>query len=552
MAVNIIERAIQPVVDLDTDVVVYVPGFAVKGPTEPTFVTRTNFTSLFGTLPYIFKESQQSDIGNDVLAGSPDRSWLYAKGILDAGLTVLFHRQYPENIDVAKPSTYTNSKFTGDPVTTGFVFGVGAKGDNLAPEDSGAKTILVRAKYKGRYYTGLVITITREDVGLMTVTVKESSREGAKELERKRISLKPSAENYISRVAFSTIEFYATNGFASLGLDAIYAPLSTTYVYMSGTAELAAPEVTETAGGFNAGPLSAAVDEVTISNLLTTLEGATSPLVILEDTEQYTSVSYITSGGYYQSENLAKLMQETAYKIKAIALVDLSDSISSGYETLKGSLETTGAIGTYKAKSTTFVGADTYVMSGYRLVVPDSYGYLTRLGANIASGTPYWLPVANNPNGVVSAVATTRQVTKAIREAMLNNIGASANPIIYKQNVGYTIMGNRTLYQNEGFLGPESFLNCQIVVNAIERAARRAAQDLLIVSTDPTTAFRTFKRKVSITCEKFLVNGDGLAAYTIKKLPKTAPATIDTIINLTLREGIEEWNITVPYSLEMD
>lgn len=555
MAVNIKEQAIQPIVDLDTDVVVYVPGFATRGPLEPTFVTRSTFTDLFGDLPYIFKTTQSDALGNSILQGSPDRSWLYAKGILDSGLTVLFHRQYPDNILISEPDSYTNNLFT-DPPVTAFTIGKGAKAATLAPISSGQddeiyKTISVRAKYKGAFYTGLKAVITRDTNGLMTVQVKR----GDKILETKSISLNPLSPVYIETVSFSNIEFYETsgNGFRSLNLDQDHIELnSNEFVYMSGEATLALPiKVTGTGEDATRESLPATEDEINISTFITTLAGTDSPMEILEDTEQYTSITYITSGGYYQSPALAGNMQKLAYKIKAIALVDLYESIADGFESIQQTLDTTGSNTADRAKSAAFVGADTYIAQGYKVVIPDSYGYLTKLGSNISQAIPYWIPVANNPNGVVSAVSTTRPVKASTRKAMVNKNGTSVNPIIYKQNIGYTIMGNRTLYPNQAVLGPQSFLNCQIVVNAVERSARRAAQDLLIVTTDPNTAFRKFKSTVSKTCDKFLVNGDGLAAYNIIKLKKTQPATIDTIIELTLREGIEEWNIIVPYSLEM-
>lgn len=558
MAVNITEQAIQPIVDLDTDVVVYVPGFAVKGPLEPTFVTRSTFTSLFGDLPYIFKTSQADTLGNSILQGSPDRSWLYAKGILDSGLTVLFHRQYPDNILVSKPDTYTNTQFSNPP-TTAFAIGKGAKTATLDPLSSGQdenqneiyKTISVKAKYKGSYYAGLKVTITRDTNGLMLVKVEREDNI----LESKHISLNPLSPVYIETVSFANIEFYETkgNGFRTLNLDQEHIGLTqNNFVYMSGKAELAPPiKLTGTGEDQTQELLSNLEDEVDIVEYINTLQGLDSPMEVLEDTEQFTSIAYITSGGYYQSKELAGAMQALAYKIKSIALVDLSKPIADGFESLQQLLDTTGSEIFTRAKSTSFVGADTYIIQGYKVVIPDSFGYLSKLGSNISQAIPYWIPVANNPNGVVSAVSTTRPVKASTRATMINNNGTSVNPIIYKQNVGYTIMGNRTLYPNEVVLGPQSFLNCQIVVNAVERSARRAAQDLLIVNTDPNTAFRKFKSVVSKTCDKFLVNGDGLAAYNIIKLKKTRPATIDTIIELTLREGIEEWNITVPYSLEM-
>ena len=102
VGVNIYEKALQPIVDLDSDVIVYVPGYAYMGPSEPTLVTASNFTSIFGDSPYKFTTAQTTTISqNNVYSGSPEKSWLYAKGLVDAGLTVLYHRCNPSNVGYA-------------------------------------------------------------------------------------------------------------------------------------------------------------------------------------------------------------------------------------------------------------------------------------------------------------------------------------------------------------------------------------------------------------------------------------------------------------------
>ena len=107
--VNIYEQPITPVVDLDTDAVVYVPGYAVKGPAEPTLVNSTNFTALFGDAAYTFDSDQTAGVSkNNVLAGGREKSWIYAKGLVDSGLTVLYHRFKPSNAPYASKDACCN------------------------------------------------------------------------------------------------------------------------------------------------------------------------------------------------------------------------------------------------------------------------------------------------------------------------------------------------------------------------------------------------------------------------------------------------------------
>lgn len=565
MGVNLYEQPQQPVVDLDTDVVVYVPGYARKGPGVPTLVNSSSFTALFGSQPYTFVNTQQSVIAqkNNAFPTRPDKSWLYAKGLVDAGLTVLYHRVNPGGIGVAK--------------TTVDVFEIqSATGNASLASLSPAKKFSARAKYFGQFYDDMTVEFSANVPG-GTTTVTVSS--GTATLESRVVSFNPARNNFIGNIDFTYVEFFIGNpdaatpavpaqgqegdegyvpavdagapgsastqqlGFDGLALDAWLADSDN-----AGQALYVEDEAT-----LSLADLAVGTEEFEIPAFEALLEGATAPFKACLDVDKFPSVTYVTTGGYYQSPSIAAALQTLAMDVKAVALVDLPDDVTvSTFTSFQSTLEGLASDISAKAKGAVFLGADTYVIDGYRVVIPDSYGYLLRLANNLSQAIPAWIPPANNPQGVVAAVATTRSVDRSLRVLAETKDGATFNPIIFKQNVGYTIMGNRTTYPNDGVLGPTAFLNCQLVVNSVLRSARRAASDLLIVSTNPSTAFNTFKSAVGKTCDRMLVNGDGLSSYTIKRLPKTLPATMDIAITLVVVEGIEVFEISIQYQLALD
>lgn len=547
MSVNLYEIPITPVVDLDSDVVVYVPGYAKKGPLEPTLVTADTFEEIFGDTPYTFAngDTTSTSANNTLGKNAPDRGWLYAKGLLNAGLTVLYHR-IPDD---------PNTAFA----ITNKVVIISSKYEGAADAAPTTYQMAFRARFPGSFYSKFSIAVGALQDGVQEISVYQKDDLNVDHLVQKRlVSFDPKSPLFIGKEGlFDNLDilFYyqgteVDNVTEAFGLEAIYYPATGE----AGSMRLRTPA--ETVPSSTAiKPTSYALSlpttgttEFTVSGFLTNLGTKLDDLL---DTDTYPTVTYITSGGYYQTTTLAKKMLETAEAIKAIALIDLSDSVSSLQSTIEGLGPT--KLSAY-AKGTAFVGADTFNIYGSNRIMADSYGYLTKLGENLSRAIPAWIPVANVPQGVTSAVATTRPVNSATKAAFIpqDNIGVAINPIVYKQNSGYTIMGNRTLAKLGGITGPDAFLNCQLVVNSVLRSARRAAADLLIVSTSPTTAFSTFYSAVSKTCEKMLVNGDGLAAYNIIKLKKTKPATIDIQIELTLVEGIETFNIYVPYQIALD
>ncbi|MCM1323039.1 MAG: hypothetical protein NC218_02535 [Acetobacter sp.] len=605
MPVEIFEQAIQPIVDLDTDVVVYVPGYAIKGPAEPTLVTSSNFTALFGAEPYRFNENQTNCkiAKNRTYRGRPEKSWLFAKGLVDAGLTVLYHRCNPCNVGVAE---ITNQVHLYEGTRKDGI----REGDKQYLADTGIY-LAIKANYFGGYYNGMKVTFSRSQInpnGLTTITVWDNK---GKQIEQAIVSFDPSKSNFIGNKTFSYITIVTRidkaapkeptlpesptkeqqeaydkaktqydadleaynkqsyddlDGFDALGLDEWYADEDNKkaekalYPRFLVEAEGKARSTSLVPGDSATLTLDFDGEEFAVDAFESLLEGTLEiegkkqdrPFLECEDTERFQTITYVTSGGYYQSDELAGTLQTLAAKINAIALIALPDEITvDTVEAIRTRLTGLSSAISEKAKSHMPVGADTFTIEGYRVVMPDVYGYLAKLGDNLSQGIPAWIPVANNPNGVVSAQATTRPISNALRSMMITNDGVSINPIIYKQNAGYTIMGNRTLFPTDGTPGPDSYLNCQLVVNSVCRSARRSANQLLIVSTNASTAFTKFKSAVSQTCDKMLVNGDGLASYNITKLKKTQPGTIDIMIELVVVEGIETFKIYVPYSLNM-
>lgn len=76
---------------------VYVPGYAITGPIDTPIMCNSyeEFVNTFGDEPYIFTETQEYKAGTNlpkVQKGDPEKSYLYAKELLFAGIPVLYER----------------------------------------------------------------------------------------------------------------------------------------------------------------------------------------------------------------------------------------------------------------------------------------------------------------------------------------------------------------------------------------------------------------------------------------------------------------------------
>ena len=533
MAVNLYESAQRPVVNLEDQVTVYVPGYSYYGPEEPTLCSsQSEFEGIFGSTPYLFEADQTV---SKISEGSPEKGYLMAKSLLASGLQVLFHR----------------FKTPGTPTAQGIITITSTK----APE--GTYKLVARAISFGKAYVGLKVALSKNQGNLYAIMISSSTGE---QLYSGTVSMDPSNSLYIKLANLTYIKFMAEDSSANLVdiEDSIMMSICQGPAYTV-SADPVALDFSEEEKGEAPEYQFYLDDDGETKGMLSSLADSSSAGMMykLGDFEKYPSITYLTSGGYYTNVSVAGNMVTVADKIKAIALIDLNLSIKdqATWASAKTTLATIPGADSAKAKAAFFVGCNSFDLSPYRIILGDSYCYLKCLGENIGSGIADWIPVANDPNGVSpDGYDTTQEIDTELSETIgEGKIGINANPIIYSSSAGgYKIMGNRTLVSNDGVLGPESFLNVSVVVNKVCRAARQVANKLKIVSTSPTDTFTKFKNGIAPTLDPMVTTGDGLQSYKVKHLAKTEAATINIQIALVVVEGIETFNIYIPYSIALD
>ena len=530
--VNIYEQAIKPVVDLEDGVTVYVPGYSTLGPEEPTLCSSVSeFEGLFGSTPYLFETDQMV---SKISKGSPEKGYLYAKSLLASGLKVLFHRFK-----------------SGDVGTAGTTF-------NLSSV-SVAKTYQLAAVAAsfGVGYSGIKISLSKNSGNLFDLVVKNS--EGTT-VQESVISVDPQSSLYLKLFNSPLVKFKAIENGKVVDIEdsimlSIASGNDSKFTTDAGVELTRSVELTLTSSSGDEPQFMLDGDSGMLKALAdTSKNGMMYPL---KDFEKYPSVAYLTTGGYYTNKDVAAAQLQFAQDVSAVALVDLDLNINddSSWASAKADLASITGSTTAKGKAAHFCGCNSFTVSPYRLVLGDSFNYLKCLGENMKRGIAPWLPVANDPNGVSpQGYDTTQKISTSLAETMAEGeIGVSSNPLIYSTAAGgYKIMGNRTLLSNDGVLSPNSFLNIAVIINRVARAARQTANKLKIVSTDPNGTFLKFKQSVSKTIDPMVVNQDGVLEYKIRHLPKTAPATMNIQIHLVVLEGIEKFNIYIPYELKLD
>lgn len=555
MSVNIYETPIKPSVNLEDGVTVYVPGYSYYGPDEPTLCTSlSEFEGLFGSSPYIFEKDQTgTDLQLKVAKGSPEKGYLYARSLLEYGLKVIFHRFVSNTNKKKVPFSTITITYDGKTFALGVV-----------------------SQYYGPSYSGISVKLKRIEGALYELEIRDKSDTV---LYSDTISFNPNSSIYIGTVKLPYIKF-VNREIRKIQVDEegsstekeliIDHPLEDSVMDSIAKAEsITLSQSTPTTNDDN-GEIKVTLNytygtesEFDVSTMLNSIKIQTSEglLYPLTDFERYPSVTYLTTGGYYISKDVGSSLIYFAEKIKAIALIDMyyGDNGVNSQTDWKNfrDLNLTGLTGSSiaKGKAALFLGCNSFNVSPYRTLLGDSFNYLTCLGVNIKSGIKDWIPVANDPNGVSPlGYDTTQRISTELAETISESkIGISANAIIYSQSAGgYKIMGNRTLVSNDGVLSPNSFLNVSVVVNKVERAARQIANKLKIVSTDPVTTFNKFKIGLEKTTNPMVATQDGLISANVRRLPKTQPATIDIEIHLVVVEGIETFNIYIPYQISLD
>ena len=134
---------------------VYVPGYAITGPLDtPTMCNSyEEFVNTFGSVPYILKENQSYD-GHNIYAGDPEKSYLYAKELLFAGLPVLYERIATTQLS----KTYAGTSIPVNAIKYWYIVPVSTEDGDTTDEQTtvSGQTIKLTETYSGTspyYYT---------------------------------------------------------------------------------------------------------------------------------------------------------------------------------------------------------------------------------------------------------------------------------------------------------------------------------------------------------------------------------------------------------------
>ena len=291
------------------------------------------------------------------------------------------------------------------------------------------------------------------------------------------------------------------------------------------------------------------------------------------------SVKYISTGGYptfelegsrvdsatYKdyskiSENLVELAEERGDCIVVLDHFNNPIRALTGDNSLITSVRADKRKPLWSSFATMFTPWSTYrtAKAGVQLL-PASYSYLLELAIAIQS-FPNYLAVSGTTRGQVTSLIAPNSVysitNKIANEVYQARDKVSINPVTLINPYGYTIWGNRTLFDNskKGNLIASSFLNTRNMVSDIKKQAYITAKALMF-EQDSDELWLRFKMGVSPLLDN-MVNGNGLRTYRIIRLDTKYDGTplnkgeIAAIIRVFPRYAVEDWEITVVISDE--
>ena len=292
-----------------------------------------------------------------------------------------------------------------------------------------------------------------------------------------------------------------------------------------------------------------------------------SMLSMLSDKNQV-SVKYLTSGGYptfeIEGETATKgLLGLAIERGDCVAIIDHFRNPTRAFtgtnsliesEDLK-SLATEGT-GEF---ATMFTPWAQYSTSFGTKLMAGSFGYLTALAESIQS-YPNFLAVAGTARGQLTnlvALDTYKVMPyKVVNDEYQSRDGIAINPITEITPYGWTIWGNRTLFDNSKRknLVARSFLNIRNMVSDIKKQAYVAAKRLMF-EQDSDVLWMRFKAMVTPLLDS-MKTGNGLSDYRVIRSTTKYDGSplnkgeIAAIIRIFPKYAIEDWEITVVISDE--
>lgn len=580
-----------------TENIVYVPGYATRGVTNtPTLVTSVaEFTKLFGTAPYVYKNDQYFD-GTTASAlvakkGDYDKSYLYALELLKQGMPVLFERisdgtgskastkinfvtkVRQATLDTEAGASYVAistqvkdgwslSKVNGDQLV--------AVSDATFSEDVEASTVTVNSTSEGITDAVLIIgtrnsteseansvTIEAKYSGEygkeITVSIKELTDEDQYPAEKERLfELLVNDIRYVVNFDIESDYYIETkladdvNVNVSVNADEAYIKSNLYGIINKDNENL---DYTETTS-----------DEMTFASVRRILmsgenEAIPSPYYALKDKTIY-DVKFITSSVYASMDSedstIASLMMDcAATRGDALAIIDMAQGVDkdSYLSIVDSAFPTTYVNGEDRNKYATMIAPSVKVtLSSTKTKewMPASYAYLYALASSVKDN-PIWYAISGVVRGVISNFNDVEFVVdERISKEWQSETSISINPIQNVRPYGYCIFGNRTLYRNLEGLKDSSFTNIRVLVNEAKKITLKAINRLMFESND-NVLWNNFKALVEPTLQQMKTNR-GITDYKITRLQTSKKATVEGIIKIMPVEAVENFDIT--FSLE--
>lgn len=543
--------------------IAYVPGLALEV-SDPEyrncpilFTSVTDFESKFGKEPYRMTENDVDSLylgsNNGVYqVGDYDKSYIYAKELLNAGMPVIYEDIEPNDTgrSVAKisfvgmkaPRVNQDNQLL-DVSGSLYVEGGELAYDDLLPSQS---NLVVEARNKFVYTT-------------MNETVHDDY---IYKFQFRLANSLPSSGSATVELNIPTVEGFQA-AFTASGVEAEYANESVrqkitvgsdkkTITWTNATKEdfmyvtFAFSLATQYSGTDADKKITFGIDVVSAEDVSSTVsridylyENLSDRLNILQDKSEY-NVKYITSGGYPtfdlesdRGDGIVTAMLNCAKnRGDAVGLIDHNDRYEapllytdseSVYYKVNNALQSRdgneyGAMFSPWSEYT----CSTAPKSGEsKLLMPASFAYLMCVAKTIKT-SPNWLAMAGVTRGFVPNIVklhTKQTLTNVIAENYQPKYGSEANresinAITNIKPYGLTIWGNRTLapVQEKGTTAL-NFLNTRNMISDIKKLAYSTAKSLMF-EQDSDTLWLRFKSSMSPLLEQ-LKSGFGISDYKI-------------------------------------
>ena len=480
----------------DTDNIVYIPGSAITGPSEPTLYTSYN--------DFI------TSCGDHGCEGS--LTWEYATNILLAGFPILFQR-------ITHSGTATSSP-------TELVKHAKLDVQNETPE-----TILTFEElYGGSYGNDLKISLLKEYESVYLRIYYKSSV-----VETYRVASTP-AEMEEDDVNRAVLE-----GLLSIESNRVKITIPDEKKF-----EFIAIDNQALTGGKDA-------DEEIILDEIGNTDYDNSIFPSLEDKYIY-NIKFLVSGGYIDSDlavakNLVKLAET---RKDCVAILDMPMGIEKGvanryFNTINSSYAAAYAPWGYVE-----------LKNKNRKWMPPSFIFLARLARSVIdNGNPLWYPVAGVKRASLNNVLKTEYEIGGTMLDEWQEINQQAlNPIMKLRSYGYVIYGQRTLYATDdsNYPSPSALrqLGVRITANEIKRAIFDIALGLKFEKNDLYTwnefttllkpLLTSMKSDRGITDYQLLMNADTTTEEDIQEY------RIRGIVRVSVLNSAE--NFEIDFSLE--